>query len=57
MATPGIPFAWHFKEGVFICLEMETRPQLIDLHRYSDGQIFSSLECGIGSIPSFPACR
>jgi hypothetical protein len=44
MATPGIPFVWHFKEGPFICLEKGTWPQLIDLHRYSDGQIFSSPE-------------
>jgi hypothetical protein len=44
MATPGIPFIWHFKEGPFICLEKGTWPQLIDLHQYSDGQIFSSPE-------------
>lgn len=44
MATPGIPFVWHFKEGPFICLEKGTWPQLIDLHQYSDGQIFSSPE-------------
>jgi hypothetical protein len=44
MATPAIPFVWHFKEGPFICLEKGTWPQLIDLHKYSDGQIFSSPE-------------
>jgi hypothetical protein len=44
MATPSIPFVWHFKEGPFICLEKGTWPQLVDLHRYSDGQIFSSPE-------------
>jgi hypothetical protein len=44
MATPGIPYVWHFKEGPFICLEKGTWPQLIDLHQYSDGQIFSSPE-------------
>jgi hypothetical protein len=44
MATPGIPFVWHFKEGPFICLEKGTWPQLVDLHQYSDGQIFSSPE-------------
>ncbi|SCX91454.1 Glycosyl transferase family 2 [Nitrosospira sp. Nl5] len=44
MATPGVPFVWHFKEGPFICLEKGTWPQLVDLHRYSDGQIFSSPE-------------
>ncbi|SCX60866.1 hypothetical protein SAMN05720354_12626 [Nitrosospira sp. Nsp1] len=37
MATPGIPFAWHFKEGLFICLEMETWPQLIDLYQKMHG--------------------
>jgi hypothetical protein len=44
MATSGIPFVWHFKEGPFICLEKGTWPQLVDLHQYSDGQIFSSPE-------------
>jgi hypothetical protein len=44
MATPDIPFVWHFKEGPFICLEKGTWPQLVDLHQYSDGQIFSSPE-------------
>jgi hypothetical protein len=44
MATPSIPFVWHFKEGPFICLEKGTWPQLVDLHQYSDGQIFSSPE-------------
>ncbi|SFO38872.1 glycosyltransferase family 2 protein [Nitrosospira briensis] len=43
-ATPGIPFVWHFKEGPFICLEKGMWQQLIDLHQYSDGQIFSSPE-------------
>ena len=44
MATPGIPFVWHFKEGPFICMEKGTWPQLIDLFRYADGRIFSSTE-------------
>ena len=44
MATRGIPFVWHFKEGPFICLEKGTWPLLIDLHQHSDGQIFSSRE-------------
>jgi hypothetical protein len=44
LATPGIPFVWHFKEGPFICLEKGTWPQLIDLHQRSDGQIFTSPE-------------
>jgi hypothetical protein len=44
MATRGIPFVWHFKEGPFICLEKGTWPLLIDLHQHSDGQIFSSPE-------------
>ena len=44
LATPGIPFAWHFKEGPFICLEKGTWPQLVDLYRRADGRIFSSPE-------------
>lgn len=44
MATRGIPFVWHFKEGPFICLERGTWPQLIDLYRHADGQIFCSPE-------------
>ncbi|HJV87372.1 MAG TPA: glycosyltransferase family A protein [Noviherbaspirillum sp.] len=44
LATRGIPFIWHFKEGPFICMEKGTWPQLIDLHRMADGQIFSSPE-------------
>jgi len=44
MSTPDVPFVWHFKEGPFICLEKGTWPQLIDLHRFSDGQIFCSPE-------------
>jgi hypothetical protein len=44
MATSGIPFVWHFKEGPFICLEKGSWPQLIDLYRYADGQIFTSPE-------------
>jgi hypothetical protein len=39
-----IPFVWHFKEGPFICLEKGTWPQLVELHRRADGQIFSSPE-------------
>jgi hypothetical protein len=44
MATPGIPFVWHFKEGPFICLEKGSWQQLVDLYRYADGRIFSSPE-------------
>jgi glycosyltransferase involved in cell wall biosynthesis len=44
MNNPGIPFVWHFKEGPFISLEKGTWPQLVDLYRYSDGQIYSSPE-------------
>jgi glycosyltransferase involved in cell wall biosynthesis len=44
MATSGVPFVWHFKEGPFICLEKGSWPELIDLYQYADGQIFSSPE-------------
>jgi hypothetical protein len=44
MATPRVPFVWHFKEGPFICMEKGTWPLLIDLHREADGQIFCSPE-------------
>lgn len=44
LATPGIPFVWHFKEGPFICLEKGSWPQLADLYRRADGRIFSSPE-------------
>jgi hypothetical protein len=43
-ATPGIPFVWHFKEGPFICLEKGLWPQLIELYRHADGQIYSGPE-------------
>jgi hypothetical protein len=43
-ATPGIPFVWHFKEGPFICLEKGLFPQLIELYRHADGQIYSGPE-------------
>ncbi|WP_119155234.1 glycosyltransferase [Caldimonas tepidiphila] len=43
-AAGEVPFVWHFKEGPFICLEKGTWPQLVDLHRRADGQIFSSPE-------------
>ncbi len=39
-----VPFVWHFKEGPFICLEKGTWPQLVDLYRLSDGQVYSSPE-------------
>lgn len=42
-ATPGIPFAWHFKEGPFICIEKGSWQQLLDLYRRADGQVFSSV--------------
>jgi hypothetical protein len=41
-STPGIPFVWHFKEGPFICIEKGCWPQLLDLYRRADGQIYSS---------------
>lgn len=44
IATQGIPFVWHFKEGPFICLEKGSWPQLVDLYRHADGRIFSSPE-------------
>jgi hypothetical protein len=44
MATPGIPFVWHFKEGPFICLEKGSWRQLLDLYRHADGRIFCSPE-------------
>ncbi len=40
----GIPFVWHFKEGPFFCLERGTWPQLVDLYRRSDGQIYATEE-------------
>ncbi|WP_368737885.1 glycosyltransferase [Massilia sp. CCM 8734] len=44
LATPGVPFVWHFKEGPFICLEKGTWPQLVELFAQADGCIFSSPE-------------
>jgi hypothetical protein len=44
LATSGIPFVWHFKEGPFICLEKGLWPQLLDLYRHADGQIYSGPE-------------
>jgi glycosyltransferase involved in cell wall biosynthesis len=44
MENPGVPFVWHFKEGPFISLEKGHWAQLIDLFRFSDGQIYSSPE-------------
>ncbi|MGZ5199180.1 MAG: glycosyltransferase family 2 protein [Telluria sp.] len=44
MASSGIPFVWHFKEGPFICMEKGSWPQLIDLFRRADGRIYSSPE-------------
>ena len=44
VSLPQVPFVWHFKEGPFICLEKGTWPQLIDLYRLSDGQVYSSPE-------------
>jgi hypothetical protein len=42
--NPGIPFAWHFKEGPFDCIANGTWPQLVDLCTRADGQIYSSPE-------------
>lgn len=44
MATPGIPFAWHFKEGPFICIDKGMWKELVALYRYADGRIFSTPE-------------
>jgi len=44
LASAGIPFVWHFKEGPFICMEKGSWPQLLDLYRMADGRIFSSPE-------------
>lgn len=44
LATPGLPFVWHFKEGPFVCLEQGSWPQLVELFEYADGCIFSSPE-------------
>lgn len=44
LASSGIPFVWHFKEGPFICLEKGIWPQLVELYRHADGQIYSSPE-------------
>jgi glycosyltransferase involved in cell wall biosynthesis len=43
-ALADVPFVWHFKEGPFICMEQGMWPQLVDLYRLSDGQIYSSPE-------------
>ena len=39
-----VPFVWHFKEGPFICIERGTWPELVDLYRFSDGQVYCSPE-------------
>jgi hypothetical protein len=39
-----VPFVWHFKEGPFICIEKGTWPELVDLYRLSDGQVYCSPE-------------
>jgi glycosyltransferase involved in cell wall biosynthesis len=60
-ALPDVPFVWHFKEGPFICLEQGTWPQLIDLYRLSDGQVYSSpemqdwFETVVPGLPDGPA--
>jgi hypothetical protein len=43
-ALPDVPFVWHFKEGPFVCLAKGTWPELVDLYRLSDGQVYSSPE-------------
>ncbi len=55
MENTGIPFVWHFKEGPFICLEKGTWNELIDLYRYSDGQIYSSPEMRAWFMTVVPA--
>jgi hypothetical protein len=60
MATPGIPFVWHFKEGPFICIEKGSWPQLLALYRRADGQVYSSPEMRdwFDSVsPGLPAAR
>ena len=44
LASAGIPFVWHFKEGPFICMEKGSWPQLVELFEQADGSIFSSPE-------------
>lgn len=44
LATAGVPFVWHFKEGPFICIEKGSWPQLLELYRRADGRIFGSPE-------------
>lgn len=43
-ANTGIPFVWNLKEGPFICLQKGLWPQLVDLYRRSDGQIYPNPE-------------
>jgi hypothetical protein len=60
MATPGIPFVWHFKEGPFICIEKGSWAQLLDLYRRADGQVYSSAamrDWFDGVAPGLPAAR
>jgi hypothetical protein len=39
-AYPEIPFVWHFKESPFFCRQNGLWDKLVDLYRYSDGQIY-----------------
>lgn len=39
-----IPFAWHFKEGPFICLEKGSWNEMMDLYAVADGRIYISEE-------------
>jgi glycosyltransferase involved in cell wall biosynthesis len=56
MENPGIPFIWHFKEGPFICLEKGMWNELVDLHRLSDGQIYSTPEMRDWFEMAIPGC-
>jgi hypothetical protein len=57
MASAGIPFVWHFKEGPFICLEKGTWPLLVELFQRADGCISAVPKCATGSIPWCRGCR
>lgn len=45
MKNREIPFVWHFKEGPYICQYRNMWNKLIDLYRFSDGQIYINNEC------------
>ncbi|MFL6353777.1 MAG: glycosyltransferase [Bryobacteraceae bacterium] len=55
-ADLGIPFVWHFKEGPWMCLEHGTWPQMVDLQKRTDGQIYSSPELRDWFETILPGC-